>query len=93
MLVVSTGFPASSTSVSYTHLSDGQVDLGEKELRNMDVVIASLHLPCMKPGSRAENTEAYLNVMKNPYVNIIGHPDDGRYEIDYPALVQGARCV
>ena len=71
--------------------SDGQVDLGEKELRNMDVVIASLHLPCMKPGSRAENTEAYLNVMKNPYVNIIGHPDDGRYEIDYPALVQGAR--
>ena len=41
----------------------------------MDVVIASLHLPCMKPGSRAENTEAYLNVMKNPYVNIIGHPD------------------
>lgn len=71
--------------------SDGQVDLGEKELRNMDVVVASLHLPCMKPGSRAENTEAYLNVMKNPYVNIIGHPDDGRYEIDYPALVQGAR--
>ena len=23
--------------------------------------------------------------------SIIGHPDDGRYEIDYPALVQGAR--
>ena len=45
----------------------------------------------VEPGSRAENTEAYLNVMKNPYVNIIGHPDDGRYEIDYPALVQGAR--
>ena len=22
------------------------------------------------------------NVMKNPYVNIIGHPDDGRYDID-----------
>ena len=29
--------------------------------------------------------------MKNPYVNIIGHPDDGRYEIDYEALVQGAK--
>lgn len=70
---------------------DGQVDLEERELRNMDVTIASLHLPCMKPASPAENTEAYLNAMKNPYVNIIGHPDDGRYQIDYPALVQGAR--
>ena len=29
--------------------------------------------------------------MKNPCVNIIGHPDDGRYNIDYEALVQGAR--
>ena len=45
----------------------------------------------MKPASKLENTEGYLNVMKNPYVNIIGHPDDGRYEIDYEALVQGAK--
>ena len=43
------------------------------------------------PGSKLENTESYLNVMKNPYVNIIGHPDDGRYEIDYEALIQGAK--
>ena len=70
---------------------NGNLDMEERLMKRMDVVIASLHLPCMKPGSRAENTEAYLNVMKNPYVNIIGHPDDGRYEIDYPALVQGAR--
>ena len=63
----------------------------QRTLERMDVVIASLHMPCMKPGSKLENTESYLNVMKNPYVNIIGHPDDGRYEIDYEALVQGAK--
>ena len=57
----------------------------------MDVVIASLHTPCMKPASKLENTESYLNAMKNPYINIIGHPDDGRYEINYEALVQGAK--
>ena len=28
---------------------------------------------------------------KNPCINIIGHPDDGRYEVDYEALVQGAK--
>ena len=71
--------------------AQGTVDLVQRTLERMDVVIASLHMPCMKPGSKLENTESYLNVMKNPYVNIIGHPDDGRYEIDYEALVQGAK--
>lgn len=69
----------------------GTVDLEQKTLEKLDVVIASLHVPCIRPGSRQENTEAYLNAMKNPCVNIIGHPDDGRYEVDYEALVQGAR--
>lgn len=71
--------------------SEGNIDLAPKTLARMDVVIASLHTPCIEPASRLENTQAYLNVMKNPYVNIIGHPDDGRYEIDYEALVQGAK--
>lgn len=71
--------------------SKGTVDLPEATLKQMDVVVASLHTPCMKPGSRQENTAAYLNAMKNPYINIIGHPDDGRYAVDYEALVQGAK--
>ena len=29
--------------------------------------------------------------MENPYVNVIGHPDDSRYPIDYEALVKGAK--
>lgn len=70
---------------------EGHLDLSEKILQSMDVVIASLHIPCMKPGTRRENTDAYLAAMKNPYVNIIGHPDDGRYEVDYRALVEGAK--
>lgn len=69
---------------------DGKVDLREKQLQAMDVVIASLHLPCIKPGSIQENTNAYLNAMKNPLINIIGHPDDSRYPVDYKALVEGA---
>ena len=71
--------------------AQGTVDLGQHTLSSMDVVIASLHTPCMKPASKLENTEAYLNVMKNPYVNIIGHPDDGRYPLDYEAVVQAAK--
>lgn len=69
----------------------GTVDLPQKTMEKLDIIIASLHTPCMEPGSCQENTEAYLNAMKNPCINIIGHPDDGRYEVDYEALVQGAK--
>lgn len=70
---------------------DGTVDLKEEILSNMDVVIASMHIPCIKPGSEAENTRAYLGVMKNPYVDIIGHSEDARYPVDFDALVYGAK--
>lgn len=69
---------------------DGKVDLSDRELSNLDIVIASLHTVCRKPGSKEENTRAYVKVMENPYVDIIGHPDDGRYEVDYPAVVDAA---
>lgn len=70
---------------------EGHVDMEGTLLADMDVVIASLHLPCLSPGTKEENTRAYLNVMKNPWVNIIGHPDDSRYPVDYQALVEGAK--
>lgn len=69
----------------------GHVDLERSTLKQMDLAIASMHIPCYKPGNRDENTEALINVMKNPYVNIIGHPDDVRYPLDYLAVVQAAK--
>ena len=38
-----------------------------------------------------EVTRAYVEAMKKPYVNIIGHPDDGRFPIDYEILVKTAK--
>lgn len=71
--------------------SYGNVDLTEDLLNKMDIVIASMHVPCYTAGTREENTRAYLNVMKNPYVNIIGHPDDSRYPVDMEALVLASK--
>lgn len=70
---------------------DGNVDMRQNLLEKMDVVIASLHTPCIRPGSKEENTRAFLKVMENPAVNIIGHPDDARYPVDYEALVCAAK--
>lgn len=71
--------------------SEGTVDLPDSVLQKLDVTIASLHIPCMKPGTLEENTRAYINAMKNPLINIIGHPDDRRYPVDYKELVLAAR--
>ncbi|MBE5884522.1 MAG: phosphatase [Lachnospiraceae bacterium] len=70
---------------------DGSLDLPEALFERMDYVIASMHLPCITPGSRKENTRASVNAMKNPYVKILGHPDDARYPLDYDELVRAAK--
>lgn len=70
---------------------DGTVDMLKKDLAKMDLTVASMHPACFKSGNKKENTRAYLNTMKNPYINIVGHPDDGNYPVDYKALAEGAR--
>lgn len=70
---------------------EGGLDMRQGLLERMDVVIASMHMPCLKSGTKEENTRAYLKVMENPAVNIIGHPDDSRYPVDFEALVKGAK--
>lgn len=70
---------------------NGTVDMDEKTLSRLDMAIASLHVPCIAPGSRKENTQTLLKVMENPYVDIIGHPGDPRYDIDYKEVFRQAK--
>ncbi len=70
---------------------EGSIDMPEDILERLDYVIASLHPPCVNPGTKEENTDAILKIMKNPYVQIIGHPDDSRYPLDYDTLVQASK--
>ena len=69
----------------------GSIDLSEKALKRLDYTIASLHDLCLPFGTREENTAAILGAMENPYVKIIGHPDDSRYPLDLEAVVRAAK--
>ena len=72
--------------------AEGHVDLPESILKTMDIGIASVHPPCFGKSLGIEkNTEAYLNAMKNPWINIMGHPVDGRFPVDMEELVKGAK--
>lgn len=71
---------------------DGNIDVEmDQYIRKLDYIIASLHTICLEPGTKEENTRATLNAMDNELVKIIGHPDDGRYELDYEAIVKKAK--
>ena len=71
---------------------NGTVDLPEEVISKLDITIASMHTPCYGRSKGMEkNTKAYLRTMQNPYIDIIGHPDDGRFEIDYKAVVKMAK--
>ena len=68
----------------------GRIDLPEDVMAGLDYCIASLHTPCFRPSDRATNTAALIGAMRNPFVDIIGHPNDCKYPVDLPALVTAA---
>lgn len=70
---------------------EGNIDLPQKLLGRIDVVIASLHSPCFAPGTVAENTKAIVNTMKNPLIRIIGHLGDHRYPFNIQEVVKAAK--
>jgi len=70
--------------------ADGSLDIAKLNPAELDVLIASFHLPCLKPGTVEENTRTFIHVMEFKYVNIIGHPDDSRVPLDYDELARAA---
>ena len=70
---------------------NGSLDLDERIYKSQDICIASFHELTLKPGSKEENTKAYLGAMQCPYVDIIGHPDDGNVPVDFDELAKEAR--
>ena len=70
--------------------NDGSVDLSERALKHLDIVIASIHRQCYRNAGVWSNTEAVLKVMDNPWIDILGHPDDSGVPLDYERIVAKA---
>ena len=76
-------------------LADGRLDLPDKILSRLDLVVASVHYKFDL--SRKAQTERIIGAMDNRHVSIIGHPT-GRligereaYEVDMEAIIAAAR--
>lgn len=70
---------------------NGNIDVPDIIADKLDIVIASLHEPCIEASTKEKNTETLLKVMDNPYVNIIGHSGNPSYPIYEEEIVKKAK--
>lgn len=74
--------------------ADGKLDYPDEFLAGLDLVLASLHTSLRQP--RDKVTQRVLNAIRNPHVDIIGHPtgrlipDREGADLDMDALLKAA---
>jgi DNA polymerase (family 10) len=74
--------------------ADGGLDYPDDFLASLDIVIASLHTSLRQP--REKVTERMINTIRNPHVDIIGHPtgrlipDREGADLDMDAVLKAA---
>jgi len=82
-------------SIEVDILEDGSLDLPDEILKELDLVVCSIHYNFKLP--REKQTSRILKAMENPYIHIIGHPT-GRiinsrqpYDVDLERVMKGAK--
>lgn len=70
---------------------DGNLDISDEHLAKLDIVIASLHEACIESGGIDNNTNAIIRAMENKNVDIIAHPGNPAFPIDYEKVVKKAK--
>lgn len=68
----------------------GTLDIREKYLDKLEFVIAGMHEIVITPGTSEQNTAAIIGALRNKYVDIIAHPDNPSFNVDYEAVVKEA---
>lgn len=70
---------------------EGKLDVPNKLLEKLDIVLASLHDVCIKPSTKSENTKALIGAIKNKYVDIIAHSGNPVFPIDVDEVLRAAK--
>lgn len=71
---------------------DGNIDMETDVLEELDIVVASLHPPCLPFADKEVITGTLMKTIENPNVDIIGHPGDNRYPMDFEKIVKHAKA-
>ena len=70
---------------------DGNIDADETLMKLLDLRIAGIHTLCYESGTREENTQGMIRVIRHPYMQIISHPGDGTAQLDFEPIVLASK--
>ena len=70
---------------------DGEVDIPPALDGFLDFAIASFHEPVFSPADEKTHTRAVINAMATGLCQIVGHPGNPNYPIDFDEVVRAAR--
>lgn len=70
---------------------DGNIDADETLMKLLDLRIAGIHSLCYESGTREENTQGMIRVIRHPYIQIISHPGDGTAQLDFEPIVLASK--
>lgn len=68
---------------------DGSIDIENRDFAKMNIIVASIHPQSFgKPLSIEEHTHAYLEIVRNPHIDILGHSGLADYPYDYESVIK-----
>ncbi|MGQ8364180.1 phosphatase [Glaciecola sp. 1036] len=70
---------------------EGGLDVPAGMYPYLDFVIASFHEPVFAPSNKSEHTKAVVNTFKNTDCQILGHPGNPNYPLDYEEVIRAAK--
>ncbi len=68
----------------------GKLDLHERYLRKLDIVLAGMHPVCSPLGTIEQNTRTICLAMENPFVDVIVHPGNPEYPVDLETIIEAS---
>lgn len=69
----------------------GGLDIPDRMMDFLDFAIASFHEPVFAPADRATCTKAVLNTIKEGKCQILGHPGNPNFPLDYEEVIRAAK--
>lgn len=69
---------------------EGNLDLSERFLKHLDIVLAGFHWDCFEPRSIEENTRAMVRTISSGKADVIVHPGNPAFKIDPEPVVRAA---
>ena len=70
---------------------EGRTDISSKLVSSLDFIIASYHVECIRPESRASHTKGWIHAIESGSVDCLGHCGNPLFDFDHKPVLEACR--